>query len=216
MLDIKFSLEDIRNVNIIGSEFSDNITSLFGSGIAEIHCCIYKLITVHKPKIYGEIGSHAGRSAFFAARSSQPYRTNIVCFDYPNAGWGGQQNTEIYLEKSLKSQARDRHRIYYGNSHSSQIKNKIADNGPYDIFLIDGDHSAQGMLEDFETVWPHINNNGFIIIDDLIHHPPLNNMFNDIIGDYKIADSKYHKFSTTDIACATNNIVVRGVGIIQK
>lgn len=213
-LEINFDDQYYANINRLSQDFCINITNQFGCDISEIHLLLPRLIKNIKPKKYGEIGSHAGRSAFFAASSSEEYQTEIYCFDYPNAGWGGQFGTQFFLEKSLNLTAKNRHKIYYGDSHSELIKKEIVNNGPYDIFLIDGDHSFQGMVEDFESVYHTINNNGLILIDDLYHHPELNMAFDTLIQIYKI--KIYQKyFNLSDI---TNSypLLYRGIGIIQK
>lgn len=213
-LNIDLTNEDYKNVNQLAYAFCADITDIFGCDIAEIHLFLPKLIEIIQPKKYGEIGSHAGRSAFFVAKSSEQYQTQIHCFDYPNAGWGGQVGTQSSLEKSLNLTAKGRHSIYYGDSHSEFIKQKIKENSPYDIFLIDGDHSSQGMIEDFEIVYDCVNQNGIIIIDDLYHHPELNIAFDQLIQQFNI--KKYIKHLDYSFIIHKDKILHRGIGIIQK
>jgi methyltransferase family protein len=41
------------------------------------------------------------------------------------------------------------------NSHSPAFAALLRDQGPFDLALIDGDHSEEGVRQDFETVRPH-------------------------------------------------------------
>lgn len=213
-LDINFNSIKYYTSIKLSHDFCTNITYQFGCDIAEIHLFLPQLIETFKPKKYGEIGSHIGRSAFFVARSSEKYQTEIYCFDYPNAGWGGQPGTQVFLEKTLNLTAQNRHTLYYGDSHSEHIKKSIVSHGPYDIFLIDGDHSPQGMIEDFEAVYDCINNNGIILIDGLYHHPELNTAFDMLIQRFNIKN--YRKYLNLDYVYNTHRILNRGLGIVQK
>jgi predicted O-methyltransferase YrrM len=205
-MHIKFNSEDYEKIIEIADSFCKDITDQFGCDIAEI------LISTLKPKTYAEIGSHAGRSAFFASVASSEFETEIYCFDKPNAGWGGVPNTQLFLEKTLNTVAHNRYQIYYGDSHSDLIKEKIKEK-IYDLFLIDGDHSPDGMMADFAVVWENVRSQGLIIIDDLFHHPDLDVAFDKIILDYKI--DTYIKYINSD-AIDYSRILHRGVGIIQK
>lgn len=56
---------------------------------------------------------------------------------------------------------------------SKLLKSELKKLKEIDIFFHDSDHSKNNMLYEFETAWPFINNNGFIISDDI----NLNNAF---------------------------------------
>lgn len=193
------------------NEVEKDLTATQG-GLSQSHVIAYKLISQLNPLKYGEIGSHIGRSAAIAATACQT--TQIYCYDNPNSGWGGMSNTDIYLNKTLEAFAKGRGSAYLGNSHGDFIQKSIKENAPYDIFLVDGDHSPEGMIQDFDLIYPLVKENGWIIIDDLVHHPELNTAFDWLLKKYSI---KYHEkeLSLTE-QDEKYGILLRGVGVMQK
>jgi hypothetical protein len=122
---------------------------------------------------YAEIGSHVGSSALtvkFADRSRR-----IFCYDFPNAGWGGIEGSNVMFRRNLKGFKGVNYST--GDSHSSIIKNAIRFNGPYGVFLVDGDHSDEGAYEDLELAYSCLEKDGYLVFDDTAHHPYLKHTF---------------------------------------
>jgi hypothetical protein len=44
---------------------------------------------------------------------------------------------------------------------------------PVDLAYVDGDHSVAGCLHDITLVYPLLSEKGWIIVDDMDHHPEL-------------------------------------------
>lgn len=59
----------------------------------------------------------------------------------------------------------DDFRLLKGDSHSPGILERVSDR-KYDLVLIDGDHSFEGVSGDFERYWPLVKQGGYLLIDD--------------------------------------------------
>ena len=66
--------------------------------------------------------------------------------------------------------------IGLSEKHLPEAINRI---GVIDIFFHDSDHSKRNMLSEFETIWPHLKDNGIIISDDV----NLNNAFEEFCNN---------------------------------
>lgn len=161
---------------------------------------------------YGEIGSHIGRSMMCVALLNPA--ANICCFDKPDGGWGGETGTDEELKKNAEKFASGRHQLFFGSSDSGKIKNSIKENGPYDIFLVDGDHRAEPAMKDLEFVYPHIKNGGILIFDDLTHHTYLEQVWDEFVSSVNPSESR--KIMEITKEEDDLNYVRRGIGILVK
>lgn len=193
-------------------EAAKQIKEFYGKDfqMSHTHKIIFELC--QNVSIYGEIGSHKGCSMVMAALANP--KLQIRCFDCPNNGWGGQSGTDTVLKKAREKFSGERCLITFGDSHHKTIKDTISEMGPYDVFLVDGDHSVEGMKEDFAAVWPHIKKGGCVIIDDLIHHPELNVAFNELLEKLPgHQDLRYLELTKQEEEIG---LLLRGVGVIWK
>lgn len=53
-----------------------------------------------------------------------------------------------------------------GSSHDEQIVELTADESPYDVVYIDGDHSYAGALADLSNYAPMVKSGGYLVMDD--------------------------------------------------
>ena len=59
-------------------------------------------------------------------------------------------------------------KTFQGSQDDISLLNKIGDNhGPFDLIIDDGSHYVDHQLTSFKTLWRHLNNNGFYIIEDI-------------------------------------------------
>lgn len=183
--------------------------------LSHTHMVLYKIARVMLPQnaTYGEIGSHIGNSAATVAKNET---TRIICFDAPDHGWGGDGAAVGKLRKTLDHlNVQDRAATFIeGDSHSDFIKEQIITFGPYDLFLVDGDHSAEGAREDLDVVYSNLPRGGILVFDDLILHPELETVFNQFVKEHKPAYSK--KIMALTEAEKKNDILLRGVGVLVK
>lgn len=54
-----------------------------------------------------------------------------------------------------------------GSSHDNNILKQATDNGPYDLLFIDGDHTYEGVKQDFEFYTPLVKPGGLILMHDI-------------------------------------------------
>lgn len=199
---LRYIMTNLELYNTI-RDFYKEVGFECGIDWVQTHEVLINLAKEIQPQRYGEIGSHVGCSMSYVALSCP--NTELFSYDYPNAGWGGQSGTEGFLKKAMERFANGRSHLNFGNSQSNEIKNKIKENAPYDLFMIDGDHSSEGCKIDFETVLPNMATGGVIVIDDLIHHRNLETLFDEIIEKFNFKSEKFME---------TQSSLTRGVGVI--
>jgi len=110
---------------------------------------------------YVEIGCYAGGSACLLL---QRPLTDVYSIDlgYP-----------IYPEVVLKNvqnlnKSNNKFTYIQGNSQSTETLNKLRNiiDGGIDILFIDGDHSYEGVINDFTLYFPLLEEGGYVIFDD--------------------------------------------------
>jgi predicted O-methyltransferase YrrM len=122
-----------------------------------------------QPRRVLEIGTAAGGTLFLLSRVAAPDAL-LVSIDLPEGGFGGGYNL---LRRGLYgSFARRGQRIVLirGDSHRQAVRRRLAAalNGePLDFLFIDGDHSAAGVLQDFEDYAPFVRLGGLIAFHDI-------------------------------------------------
>lgn len=80
-------------------------------------------------------------------------------------------------------------KLLIGNSGDQNIIDVVKNNSPIDILLIDGDHSINGFLQDWEYV-KYVRKGGFIVCHDTNNHPgPF--YFYDAIDENKFNKFRY-------------------------
>lgn len=74
------------------------------------------------------------------------------------------RNRDAYAEWTKPGQATV---LYIGDSLQQPAKDFIANNGPYEFALIDGDHGYNAVRSDYEAVRPHMSKGGVIALHDI-------------------------------------------------
>lgn len=104
-----------------------------------------------KPQSYLEIGSRYGESLYLHALVL-PKGAKIRAIELPEAGWGrfGSADVLVGVRNYLVGLGFDLD-IFLGNSQDPVAIEWAKLNGPYDLVLIDGDHSFEGAKADWEN-----------------------------------------------------------------
>ncbi len=127
-----------------------------------------------RPNYILEIGTALGGTLFLFSRIASQNAT-IISIDLPGGAFGrGYPKWKIPLFKSF---ALPKQRIYLirANSHERETLEKtksILGDKRLDFLFIDGDHTYEGVKEDFEMYSPLVKKGGVIALHDIVQHPP--------------------------------------------
>jgi cephalosporin hydroxylase len=133
-----------------------------------------------KPITYLEIGSYAGAS--ISLISSHKYPTNCFTLDL------GTPISSDIVKRNVSKFKNEQSSFDYmqGNSQDiniiNHVKNEIKE---IDILFIDGDHSKNGVFEDFNNYSSLVKNGGYIAFDDYLDHqysPEVHGAVNEIVS----------------------------------
>jgi cephalosporin hydroxylase len=143
---------------------------------------LYDIANLYNPELslnYVEIGCYAGGSACLML---QRPNTNVISIDlgYPISP------DIVYININKLNILNNKYKYLQGNSQSIQMLELLSNeiNG-INILFIDGDHSYQGVINDFNLYEPLVVKGGYIIFDDYndpIHSPEVKYAVDNIIS----------------------------------
>ena len=122
-------------------------------------------------KNYLEIGTHYGHSLGNILHSKYPSRFMAIDIFTP---WADGTITDMKqcAENNVKLFNTNNYDVcvYKGSSHSQETLNAVTTyfSDGIDLLFIDGDHSHDAVIKDFEMYFPLVNKNGYIIFDDYL------------------------------------------------
>ncbi len=171
-----------------------------------------ELIKKSKPKFILEIGTSEGGTLFFFTKFANP-KAKIITIDLPIIrSYASYSPAKIPFFKLYRLKKQKIHFLRKDSHQTSTIKNvkKILKNSKLDVLFIDGDHTYEGVKQDFENFSPFVRRNGIIAFHDIVEHLPESNckvsqFWNDIKDNYE-----YKELITR------NNENWAGIGIITK
>jgi predicted O-methyltransferase YrrM len=132
------------------------------------------LFAERRPKTVVEIGTAHGGTLFLWCRLAPPDAT-IVSLDLPGGIHGGGYpywKSFIYRRFPIGSQ---RLHLLRGDSHKpemfARLKSILPGDGKVDFLFIDGDHTYEGVKQDFEMYSGLVRPGGLIVFHDICKHP---------------------------------------------
>jgi cephalosporin hydroxylase len=131
-----------------------------------------EILAVRRPEGALEIGTARGGTLLFLCRLANPQAT-IISVDLPRGNLGGYRRAQGWLYKRF-ARRKQRLQLLQGDSHSSDMLDKVkaALSGQELSYLfIDGDHTYEGVKQDFELYAPLVRKGGVIAIHDITEHP---------------------------------------------
>ena len=128
--------------------------------------CLYR-----KPQLIFEIGTYLGVTSDFFLQLLPECR--IVSIAYVNRKWNilrKKSNNSGLSKKQIGSRVHQSRRSRFtqliGNSHELRANDLLENYGHFDLVLIDGDHSYDGVSQDTELVRKIISEGGVICLHD--------------------------------------------------
>jgi cephalosporin hydroxylase len=132
-----------------------------------------RLIEQQKPKVAVEIGTNTGGTFFLMCKLSDPTAT-LISIDLPRGkGGGGYPDYKNNFFKSFGVGLQHLNFIKQDSQdpNTFQRVNEILQGRLIDFLFIDGDHSFQGVKNDFELYSPLVNTGGIIAFHDIKDYP---------------------------------------------
>ena len=127
-----------------------------------------------RPECALEIGTYHGGTLLLLCKLASP-QAAIVSVDLPGGRFGGGYSSRRRWFYQRFGQRRQRLHLLRGDSHSHEMlaRAKAALRGqPLDYLFIDGDHTYEGVKQDFELYAPLVQRGGIIALHDIAEHPP--------------------------------------------
>lgn len=140
---------------------------------AELHGLV-ELVVDLAPRTVVEIGTMKGGTlaAWCACAADDAL---LVSVDLPGGRWGGENvphGHEAHL-RSLTQPGQTLHLIR-GDSHDRDIRLDVFNivwPGSIDFLFIDGDHTLDGVRQDFEDYARYVRKGGLVALHDILPHP---------------------------------------------
>lgn len=170
-----------------------------------------------EPSVLVEIGTAHGGSLYTFCRYFEQVDT-IISIDLPDGPHGGGYPKE--KEKFFQFFSGDCNLFCIrGDSHDASIKEDVENilhGREIDFLFIDGDHTYEGVKQDFKMYSPLVRKGGIIGFDDLFTHQRENfDASNHGVGRYWNQLKKEHD-DTEEIISEDESTRDKGLGIIRK
>lgn len=115
-----------------------------------------------------EIGSHKGGTFFMF---SQLCTGKKISIDYCNGDFGGIGDVQSLHRNNLLNQIYPDALFIEGNSHDTETQNKligILGGERVDFLFIDGDHTYEGVKQDYNSYKQFVREGGYISFHDIV------------------------------------------------
>jgi predicted O-methyltransferase YrrM len=161
------------------------------------------------PQTVLEIGTHRGGTLYLWARLARPDAI-LVSIDLPGGKFGGGYSPFRAPIYRRFAQERQKLHLMRASSHSESTleeTKRLLSGRPIDLLFIDGDHTHQGVKQDWEMYSPLVRSGGLIV-------------FHDVAGNYGETQVKAFwdtiKASYAHKEYMTHPERLYGIGVLQK
>ena len=157
---------------------------------------LLRILKEVRPRSILEIGTAQGGTLFLFTRIAAA-DAQLVSLDLPEGPYGGGYplwKIPLFEEFPLPSQ---RLELIRDNSHDPAVRLKVAalvGNQGLDFLFIDGDHSYDGVKQDFEMYGPLVNSAGVIAFHDIDYSSDVRRFWDEIKSD-----GIFRRFVTTTV-----------------
>src|SRR5262249_36614737 len=129
-----------------------------------------------QPRTIVEIGTHVGGS-FWAFCQVSPSDATLVTIDMPGGAFGAFEGESAIPRLRSFAKAGQRVEVILGDSHAPETKDAVLElvgGEGVDFLFIDGDHTYEGVRQDFEVFGPLVKEDGLIAFHDIVPGPEAN------------------------------------------
>ncbi|MEX0656172.1 MAG: class I SAM-dependent methyltransferase [Nitrosopumilaceae archaeon] len=124
---------------------------------------LYTLCKIVKPEKVVETGVAYGLSSMYILQALFENKKGILySIDSVFSPWESKEMIGSAIPKYL----RNNWNFIFGSS-SEKLEEHLSSLGSVDIFFHDSMHTYKNMIFEFETAWPYIVNDGFLLSDDI-------------------------------------------------
>jgi cephalosporin hydroxylase len=131
-----------------------------------------KILEAHVPSRSLEIRTNYGGTLLLLCNLSSP-RAKIISVELPSGRFGGRYpRRKIPLFRKFPSRGQQLHLIR-ADSHKPETKDRvlhILDGEPLDYLFLYGDHTYEGVRQDFKMYAPLVRSGGIIALHDIAVH----------------------------------------------
>jgi cephalosporin hydroxylase len=151
-----------------------------------------EILKAHAPSRSLEIGTNYGGTLLLLCSVSSP-DAQIISIDLPSGRFGGgYPKRKIPLYRQFPKSGQQLHLIR-GDSHSAETKERaerILDGYALDYLFLDGDHTYDGVRQDFAMYAPLVRRGGIVAFHDIATHAEnsgceVDKFWNEIKGQYR-------------------------------
>jgi predicted O-methyltransferase YrrM len=131
----------------------------------------------NSPKVVLEIGTARGGTLWLWCNISDRHG-KIISIDLPFGEFGGGYSIEEQNRFATFQQGDQQMFFVRNDSHSpetEQVLIEILGNETIDLLFIDGDHSYDGVREDYYRYGKYVRDEGLVIFHDVVDHPKVKN-----------------------------------------
>jgi len=131
-----------------------------------------KFLKKNNPKYILEIGTANGGTLYLFSKIAKD-DASIISIDLPGGGFGGgYPSWKVPLYKSFAIKDQEIYLIRASSHDRSTLDNvkRIVGDCKLDLLFIDGDHTYEGVKNDFEMYKSLLKENGIIAFHDIVDH----------------------------------------------
>lgn len=125
-----------------------------------------------KPKVVCEIGTARGGTLWLWCQLADP-NAFLISIDLPGGKFGGGYDAADVPKLLTMTEHHQKMQLFRGDSHSPDMLkclNRVLEGRKIDLLMIDGDHTYEGVKQDWEMYSPLVKSGGIVIFHDIVEH----------------------------------------------
>jgi predicted O-methyltransferase YrrM len=138
----------------------------------ELRQLVEFLQTREAPKTVLEIGTARGGTLWLWCQLADP-NAFVVSIDLPGGPYGGGYDAEDVPKLLTMTKDQQKMQLFRGDSHKPEMLEaleRVLDGRKIDLLMIDGDHTYEGVKQDWDTYSPLVKSGGIVIFHDIVEH----------------------------------------------